>query len=89
MLMLFQRETCPFCKPVRELLTELQVSYVNINVPKPRDDRHELIRTTGAHFIPALVDGDVVVPGRLEYNDHILAYLRDRFGAPHQPVDGQ
>ncbi|MEU8779057.1 glutaredoxin domain-containing protein [Streptomyces sp. NPDC048606] len=61
MLVLFQRETCPGCKPVRELLTRLQVSYMNINVPKPRDDRHELIRVTGSKYIPALVDGATVV----------------------------
>jgi glutathione S-transferase len=79
MLVLFQRETCPFCKPVRELLTELGVSYLNVNVPKPRDERHDLIRTTGSKFIPALVDGDVVLPGRLEDNSHVLAYLRERY----------
>ena len=80
MLVLFQRETCPYCKPVRELLTELGVSYLNVNVPKPRDERHDLIRTTGSKFIPALVDGAVVLPGRLEDNSHVLAYLRERYG---------
>ena len=80
MLVLFQREPCPYCRPVRELLTELGISYLNVNVPKPRDERHELIRTTGSRFIPALVDGDVVLPGRLEDPSHLLAYLRERFG---------
>lgn len=79
MLVLFQRETCPYCRPVRELLTELGISFLNVNVPKPRDERHDLIRTTGSKFIPALVDGDVVLPGRLEDNSHVLAYLRERF----------
>ncbi|MFE0461431.1 glutathione S-transferase N-terminal domain-containing protein [Kitasatospora sp. NPDC058965] len=82
MLTLYQREPCPYCKPVRELLTELQVSYVNVNVPKPRDERHELIAATGSKFIPALVDGDTVLPGRLEDPAHLLAYLRQRYGTP-------
>ncbi|MFK0292680.1 glutaredoxin domain-containing protein [Streptomyces sp. NPDC090442] len=82
MLVLFQRETCPDCKPVRELLTRLQVSYLNINVPKPRDERHELIRTTGSKFIPALIDGDTVIPGKLRENADLIAYLEKRFGAP-------
>ncbi len=82
MLVLFQRETCPDCKPVRELLTRLQVSYLNINVPKPREERHELIRVTGSKFIPALVDGATVIPGKLRENADILAYLEERFGAP-------
>ncbi|WP_274918625.1 glutaredoxin domain-containing protein [Streptomyces sp. WZ-12] len=82
MLVLFQRETCPDCKPVRELLTRLQVSYLNINVPKPRDERHELIRATGSKFIPALIDGDTVIPGKLRENADLIAYLEKRFGAP-------
>jgi glutathione S-transferase len=83
MLTLFQRETCPYCKPVRELLTELGVSYLIVNVPKPRDERHELIEATGSKFIPALVDGGTIVAGVLEDNSAVLAYLRHRFG--HQP----
>ncbi|MFB7631690.1 glutaredoxin domain-containing protein [Streptomyces sp. NPDC056149] len=82
MLVLFQRETCPDCKPVRELLTRLQVSYLNINVPKPRDERHELIRATGSKFIPALIDGDTVIPGKLRENADLITYLEKRFGAP-------
>lgn len=79
MLVLFQRETCPDCKPVRELLTRLQISYLNVNVPKPRDQRHALIRETGSKFIPALIDGATVLPGKLQDNAHILAYLTERY----------
>ncbi|CAM4169638.1 glutaredoxin domain-containing protein [Nocardiopsis rhodophaea] len=81
MLVLFQREPCPDCRPVRELLTERQVSYMLVNVPKPRDERHELIRVTGSKYIPAVVDGDTVVPGRLHDNSEVLAYLDRRFPA--------
>ncbi|MDX6682593.1 MAG: hypothetical protein QOG94_2632 [Solirubrobacteraceae bacterium] len=81
-MILYQREPCPWCKPVRELLTELQVSYLLVNVPKQREARAELIRATGEHFIPALVDGDVVLAGRLEHNQHLLDYLRRRHAAP-------
>ncbi len=82
MLVLFQRETCPHCKPVRELLTRLGVSYLNVNVPKPREERHELIRTTGSKFIPALVDGETIVAGKLEDNSDLIAYLTRRFADP-------
>lgn len=82
MLVLFQRETCPYCKPVRELLTTLGISYLNVNVPKPREQRHELIRTTGSKFIPALVDGETIVPGKLEDNSDLITYLTERFGEP-------
>lgn len=85
MLVLFQRETCPDCKPVRELLTRLQISYMNVNVPKPRDERHELIRTTGSKFIPALVDGETVIPGKLKENADLIAYLTARYTEPGAP----
>lgn len=81
-MILYQRETCPWCRTVRELLTELQVSYVLVNVPKPREARAELIRETGRHFIPALVDGEVVIAGRLEDNHDVLDHLRRRFTSP-------
>ncbi|NLU69833.1 glutaredoxin domain-containing protein [Streptomyces sp. HNM0574] len=82
MLVLYQRETCPDCKPVRELLTRLQISYMNVNVPKPREERHELIRVTGSKFIPALVDGATVLPGKLKQNADLIAYLTERYADP-------
>ncbi|MED4292241.1 glutaredoxin domain-containing protein [Priestia megaterium] len=80
MLKLYQRETCPYCKPVRERLTELNISYININLPKDRSKRYELIELTGVPYIPALVDGDVVLEGKLEYNKHILNYIEEKYG---------
>ncbi|MGG3006578.1 glutaredoxin domain-containing protein [Geobacillus stearothermophilus] len=80
MLKLYQRETCPYCKPVREKLTELNITYINVNVPKDRSQRTDLIELTGVPYIPALVDGDVVLAGRLEYNKHIIDYLEDKYG---------
>ncbi|MCF2132497.1 glutathione S-transferase N-terminal domain-containing protein [Strepomyces sp. STD 3.1] len=81
MLKLYQRETCPYCKPIREKLTELNITYINVNLPKDRSLRTELIELTGVPYIPALVDEDegVVLPGRLEYNKHIFDYLEKRF----------
>jgi glutaredoxin len=78
---LYQRETCPWCQPVRQRLTELLVRYTIVNVPKKREERHELIERTGAHFIPAIVAGDVVVTGRLEHNKHVLDFIENRFSA--------
>lgn len=90
MLTLYQRETCPYCKPVRELLTELQISYVNVNVPKPRGERRALRDATGSIFIPALVDGEMVVAGVLEDNSAVIDYLRRTYGpamaTPDVPV---
>lgn len=80
MMKLFQRETCPYCKPVREKLTELGISYININVSKDRSHRDDMTAVTETHFIPALVDDDVVIPGRLEDCSHVLDYIQTKYG---------
>ncbi|MBL4963519.1 glutathione S-transferase N-terminal domain-containing protein [Bacillus sp. PK3-037] len=82
MLKLYQREPCPYCKPVREKLTELNVTYINVNLPKDRTLRTELIEKTGVPYIPALIDEEdnVVIPGKLEYNQHVLDYIEKKFG---------
>src|SRR6187549_652422 len=83
MLKLYQRETCSYCAPVREYLMKAGLSYININVPKPRQLRAALLGETGAPYIPALVDADTVIPGKLEDNSHILAFLQQKY-----PVSG-
>lgn len=81
---LYQREACPYCQPVRKRLTELQVRYVLVNVPKERSERHELLALTGAHFIPAIVSDDAVIAGKLEDCSHVLEYIELRFAASTQ-----
>ncbi|WP_342552214.1 glutaredoxin domain-containing protein [Paenibacillus sp. FSL R7-0652] len=79
MLILYQRETCPYCKPVRERLTELQVTYINVNLPKERAERKALIEKMGGPFIPAIEDDGVLIPGKLEDNAHILSYINEHY----------
>ncbi|WP_337033925.1 glutaredoxin [Paenibacillus illinoisensis] len=89
MFKLYQRERCPYCKPVRELLTDLGVSYININVAKERSERKELIELTGVPFVPALHDGDHILAGRLEDNQHILEYIQQHFSNVKQDVSAK
>jgi glutaredoxin len=86
---LYQRETCPYCQPVRKRLTELLVPYTIVNVPKERSERYELIARTGAHFIPALVADDAVIAGRPEQYAHVLAFIEQRFGSQAESVPEQ
>ncbi|MDW6092145.1 glutaredoxin domain-containing protein [Vibrio rhizosphaerae] len=79
MLELYQRESCPFCQPVRQLLTDLQVDYIIRNQPKDRTQRTELISLTDVPYIPALKQGEEVIAGRLEECEHILDYIRKTF----------
>lgn len=84
MLELYQAEGCPFCKPVREMLTELGISYV---VHNPRtaggavrnEQTHgELLTIGGEDQIPFLVDSDR--EETLYESDDIVDYLGMYFG---------
>ena len=82
------RRTCPSssrrngARPhgaFRQRLTELDVGYVCRQVPVERDERLDLVSTTGEDVIPALVseEGRVIVG-----EDDILAYLDERYEEP-------
>jgi glutathione S-transferase len=78
MLKLYQAEWCPYCARVRSKLTELGITYININVPRNKAERTELIRISGQPGIPTLVtdEGTVIA----DDDDAIIAYLEERFG---------
>ncbi len=76
MMKLYQFESCPYCKMVREKLSELQITYININVPRDRSQRQEVIQVSGQPSVPVLVDGDTV----LDDEEKILPYLEQKYG---------
>lgn len=76
MMKLYQFETCPYCKMVREVMSELQLTYINVNVPRDRTQRHEVMQVSGQPTVPVLVDGDTV----LDDEETIIPYLRQKYG---------
>lgn len=82
MIKLYQAEWCPWCHRVRELLTELQLTYVSIPVPVNRAERAEVLNVSGQDGVPVLVDGDTVIVD----SEQILAYLRATYPAPTEAV---
>lgn len=74
---LYQFEACPYCRQVREKLSDLLITYVAVNVPRDRSQRHEVLEVSGQSSVPVLVDGDVV----LDDEDKILPYLETKYGA--------
>jgi len=62
MLKLYQAEWCPYCARVRSKMTDLGVTYINVNVPRAKPDRKELLEISGQTGIPTLVtqDGKVI-----------------------------
>lgn len=79
MFELYQTEWCPASRRVRERLTELGLDYLIRQVPVSRDDRLDLVATTGVDTIPALLleDGTVVVG-----EDAIVTRLDERYDEP-------
>ena len=79
---LFQAEWCPASRRVRELLTELDVSYVVRQVPVERADRDVLFAVAGARVIPTLVleDGTALIDEG-EISAWLAAHVRTPAGA--------
>ena len=78
MLTLYQAEWCSYTHPVRQLMTELGLTYITVNVPADREARTELLAVAGQEGIPVLVDGDKI----LTDSDEIIEHLRSTYPAP-------
>jgi glutaredoxin len=78
MLTLYQAEWCSYTHPVRQLMTELGLTYITVNVPADREARTELLAIAGQESIPVLIDGDQV----LSDSDEIIEHLRSTYPAP-------
>jgi glutaredoxin len=75
MMKLYQFESCPYCKMVRDKLSALQITYININVPRDKSQRQEVERISGQRSVPVLVDGDTVI----DDEEKILPYLDKKY----------
>jgi glutathione S-transferase len=77
-LELWQTEWCPASHRVRQRLTELGLAYVVRQVPVEREDRVELVHSTGHESIPVLVAAGEVLAGE----DAIVTHLNTHFPEP-------
>jgi len=78
MLTLYQAEWCPYCHRVRQVLTELELTYTCVNVPVQRAERTQMRELSGQDAVPVLKDGRKVIVG----SDEIITHLRARYPAP-------
>ena len=80
MLKLYQAEWCPYCARVRGKMCDLGITYVNVNVPRSKSDRTELLEVSGQTGIPTLVreDGAIIA----DDDDAIIQYLENH----HSPL---
>ncbi len=78
-LELFNMEGSPYCRKVREVLSELDLEYTVRNVPRGSPQREELARRGGKVQVPFLVDPNAKTA--MYESDEIVAYLEREYGA--------
>ncbi len=76
MIRLYNLDHCPYCRKVREVLSELALDYELIEVPKERETRTEVFAVSGQYFVPVLLDGDIMIA---DDDEKAIAYLRDAY----------
>jgi glutathione S-transferase len=79
-LELYALPGCPYCAKVKEKLAELDLEYVEHEVPRSHAERTEVEEVSGQTGVPVLVDPDHDVEGMPE-SDDIVAYLEETYGA--------
>ncbi|MGM0578531.1 MAG: glutathione S-transferase N-terminal domain-containing protein [Myxococcota bacterium] len=79
-LELYEFEACPFCRKVREALSELDLEYVSRPVPRGEGPKRAFVeREGGRRMFPFLVDPDS--GARLYESEDIVSYLHETYGA--------
>ena len=79
-LELYTFEACPYCRKVRETLTELDITFVVHNVGHGSLKRQELIHRGGKFQVPYLVDPNT--RREMYESDDIIQYLEEMYGPP-------
>ena len=87
-LVLYDMEGCPYCRTVREVLTELDLNVLIKPCPKGQPGfREELVQLSGKGQVPYLVDDntDQLIGG----SDQIIKYLYEKYGGEDKPEKGR
>jgi glutathione S-transferase len=78
-LTLYELEGCPYCAKVKTKLSELDLEYESVMVPRSHGDRTEVEEVSGQTGVPVLVDEDHGIEGMAE-SDDIVEYLEETYG---------
>ena len=79
LLELYEFEACPFCRKVREVLSELDISYLNHPCARGSNQRETVIARGGKALFPYLVDPNTNT--ELYESNDIIAYLHKTYGS--------
>jgi len=73
LLVLYNMESSPYCRKVREALTELDLIYICKNAPRGSRAREQLLNEGGRVMVPFLIDPNHGV--KMYESDQIVEYL--------------
>ena len=59
----FSTPTCPWCKKVKEFLSEKNIEFEDLNVAADSDARNEMIEKSGQMGVPVVLIDDKVIVG--------------------------
>ncbi len=82
LLVLYEFEACPFCRKVRDVFVELDLSFVSKTCARGSHTRAELVARGGKALFPYLIDPNTGV--EMYESDDIIAYVRETYGASPQ-----
>jgi len=77
MLELYQFESCPYCRRVRDKLSELEIDYICRNVQYGTPKWEEFTKLNPNEQVPYLVDLEKRVA--MDESDRIIAYLEKEY----------
>ncbi len=86
LLKLYQAEWCPYCHNVRSKLTDFEIDYITVNVPRVKADRNALFQVSGQRGIPTLVHGDLIIS---DDDEAINAYLNEYYAQANKDAAKQ
>jgi len=73
-------ETCPYCKKVKDELTNKKLKFTEKNVRNNEDEWREVVSLTGMPTTPTILyDKEYLVPGRDYQNPEQLANVLENF----------
>ncbi|HWR00219.1 MAG TPA: Uxx-star family glutaredoxin-like (seleno)protein [Candidatus Methylomirabilis sp.] len=58
----YSTPTCPYCKLVKEYLTEMKIAFTDVDVASNPQAANEMVKLSGQMGVPVIdVDGQVIV----------------------------
>ena len=73
-VVVYSTPTCPYCKRVKDYLSQKGIPYADINVAQDREKVKEMVDKSGQMSVPVItIDGEIVVGFNQTLLDKLLS----------------